>query len=231
MTKRIFIILAIIAIVAQIVVSRKLWFPELNSHLENSKHFKYSHTIDLESTDTITWKIGETDWDFNEGMAMVFLTFEKTPDMPGKDFHDKKFALKVKIDAHAVTENNVIADRLVQNYFLPTDEPMAQDDDLWAGWSDQRMEYFLGKVSRFPKETLYIELAVLTPDAILSKVNPRLKINGGYDSAAIGPVIFLNRLRDVGIFICLIALGFLAIAAWKCEKKYPEYKDTNELKT
>jgi hypothetical protein len=23
------------------------------------------------------------------------------------------------------------------------------------------------------------------------------KINGGYDSAAIGPVIFLNRLRDV----------------------------------
>ena len=96
---------------------------------------------------------------------------------------------------------------------------MSKKTKIWAGWGDGRMENLVGQVMKFPKENLYIKLAILSPDPALANANPRLKIVGDYDSAVIGHLTMLKLTRDIGIFFCLLSLSILAIQAWRSYNK------------
>jgi len=211
----ILVILATITLLSYVLLSSKMWLMGFDKHLEIRDNPYYSQNVDLSKEHVFTWKIESNVCNYNKGIAKVLLVFERTPEMTGNNYWNKDFALKVKINAYAVTENNINAPRLIQNFFYPTDEPMSNETKLWSGWSDQRMEYLLGLVTRFPKEDLYIDLTILSPDFVLAKANPRLKIVGNYDDAAIGHLFTIWLICDIAIILCLFSLGFLAIQAWR----------------
>lgn len=222
--RKVLVILSTLAIFVFILVARSQMLQNLEKHVTISKNPYYSETIDLGRKHTFSWKISRADWHSTEKVAKIYLIFEKTPEMTGKDYRLKLFDLKVKIDTYAITENNVKAPRYIKNYFFPSDEPMEKDSQLWAGSSDQKKEYLLGYVVMgLPYEDLYVDLTIKTPDAFLAKANPRLKIVGDYDPAVLGHIGILYLIRDAGIIICLLALFFLTSQALKREgtKKEP----------
>lgn len=213
--RRILVVLASIILLGYVLISREKWFSDLERHVTISRNPYYSQEIDLRRTNVFAWEINRNVWGYVEGPANILLAFEQTENMRGKDYWNKDFDLKVKIDAYAITENNIKAQRLIQNYFFPTDEPMSKETKIWAGWGDRDMEYLVGQVMRFPKEDLYIKLTILSPDPVLANANPRLKIVGDYDSAVIGHLMMLKLGRDIGILVCLLSLGVPAVQAWR----------------
>lgn len=68
---------------------------------------------------------------------------------------------------------------------------------------------------RFPNEDLIIELSIETPDAILSKANPRLKIVGDYDPAATGYVNTLKLIQYIFLTLYFCSLISLVYLSWK----------------
>lgn len=191
------------------LIGRNSILTDFEKNVKISNDSLYSPKVDLDHPHTFSWKIKNNDWDYNNGVAKLFLVLNR-PESDGDDeYWRKTFPLKVKINAYADTENNIKAARLIKNYFSPSDEPMAKEAKLWSGWSDEKLEYSLGSVMRFPMEDLTVELTVQVPDPILNKANPRLKIVGDYDPAVLGFVPFAKLLRDIALIICLVGLLFI----------------------
>ena len=196
-------------IASYLVVGRNYMLDSIERHLSISNDVIYSTDIDLRETKTYSWRVKKEDWSYTNGVAQLFLVFNRITDGTNSEYWKKPFQLKVKINAYAETDNNVKAFRLIKNYFYPTDEPMAKETKLWSGWSDEKLEYPLGSLMRFPMEDLIIELTVQVPDPILSKATPRMKLVGDYDPAVLGLVPFAKLLRDIGLIGCLIGLLFI----------------------
>lgn len=196
------------------LAGRNYMFSDFEKAVKISKNSRYSSKIDLGYLHAFSWKIKNDDWDYQDGTAKIFLVFNRSKNEGNDEYWKKTFPLKVKVDAYAETENNVKANRLIKNYFFPSDEPMAKEAKLWSGWSDEKLEYPLGSVMRFPKEDLTIELTVQEPDTILNKANPRLKIVGDYDPAILGFAPFAKLLRDISLIACLLGLFFITRRAW-----------------
>lgn len=182
---------------------------DFEKDVKTSKNALYSQNIDLDHVHTFSWKIKNDDWGYRNGIAKIFLVFNRSQNEGNDEYWKKTFPLKVKVDAYAETENNVKATRLIKNYFFPSDEPIAKEAKLWAGWSDEKLEYPLGCVMRFPKEDLTVELTVQASAPLLNKANPRLKIVGDYDPAILGFAPFARLLRDISLLACLLGLIFI----------------------
>jgi hypothetical protein len=207
--KKYSIVFCSLIIAIYMLAGRNYIFSDFEKDVKISKNSLYSSTIALDHLHTFSWKIKNHDWDYQNGIAEISLVFNRSQSEGGDEYWEKTFPLKVKVDAYAETENNVKATRLIKNYFFPSDEPMAKEAKLWSGWSDEKLEYPLGSVMRFPKEDLIIELTVQVPDPILNKANPRLKIVGDYDPAILGFAPFAKVLRDISLIACLLALFFI----------------------
>jgi hypothetical protein len=196
-----------------------VWLSNLERHVTISKNPYFSKPIDLNKAGVIKFVINANDWSYNDGIADLFMVFERSDVSKGDDYWDRDFKLKVKINAYATDENKMTFPRLVKNYFMPTDEPMSSTTKLWAGWSDARLEYRLGRVLRFPMEDSIIEVSVLVPDAVLAKANPRLKIVGDYDSAVLGHIYTLRLIRGFALILCLASLAVLVFFSWQSVSK------------
>ncbi len=207
--RKIILIMLSLAIASYMIVGRNYMLDGIERHLRISNDVIYSKDIDLCETNTFSWIIKKDDWDYTNGVAQLFLVFNRNNDETNSEYWEKHFQLKVKINAYAKTENNVKAFRFIKNYFYPTDEPMAKETKLWSGWSDEKLEYPLGSLMRFPMEDLIIELTVQVPDPILNKATPRMKLVGDYDPAVLGFVPFAKLLRDIGLIGCLVGLLFI----------------------
>lgn len=213
--KKFLIILSATIISSTLFWSGSFLFSGLDRHYKIMKNAFQSATIDLGQKHVFKWKIAETDWPSNYGFFNLFLEFKRTPEIEEKDLWEKNFDLKVRIAAYAITRNNIRTPRLIENFFFPTDEPIRNKSNLWAGWSDEKMELLIGKIMRFPKEELFIELTIQQPDEVLKKAAPMLKLIGDYDPAAIGYIPIFRLLRAIVIFVCILGLLFITFHALK----------------
>lgn len=213
--KKILIIISALLIVAYLLMNRLPLLQKLAHHQEIAKNPYFSKTLDLSKKSVIRLEIKSGEWNYNNGLANVVLAFERTAVSKDDNYFDKDFKLKLKINAYAITEKKLSYPRLIKNYFMPSDEPMSGKTKLWAGWPDDVMEYRLGNIIRFPNEDLIIELTIEKPDEILAKANPRLKIVGDYDSAAIGYVKILKLIQYIFLILCFGSLIFLVSLSWK----------------
>lgn len=213
--KKTLIIISLLIVATCLLLSRNMWLSNFEHHVKTAKNPYFSKPIDLNRAGVIKFLIKSGDWSYNDGIADVLLVCERPNSAKGDDYWDRDFKLKVKINAYAETENKKTFPRLITNYFMPNDEPMATTTKLWAGWPDERLEYRLGHVLRFPMEDTVIDITVLVPDEVLAKTKPRLKIVGDYDSAVLGYIYTLRLLRDVVLFLCFVSLAVLVFFSWK----------------
>ncbi len=213
-SRRIIIVLSAVLVSLYLVVGRNELIDGLERHAKVAVNPYYSDVIDLSKKQTYTWEIKKDSWSYEDGQATLLLTFHRpAAENNSGDYWEKSFPLKVKVSAHAVTENGVVDNRLMLNYFYPTKEPMSRKSNIWAGWGDEGMEYPLGIIMRFPKEDLFVELTVENPDDLLSKAEPKLKLVGDYDPGAIGFIPLAKIIRDIGLLICLAGLLYITILA------------------
>jgi len=209
------VVISILILTVYLLLSRGMWLANLERHIKVANNPYYSKPLDLNKTGVIKFVINSGDWSYNDGLADVFLVFERSNASKEDHYWDRDFKLKVKVKAYAITESKMIFPRLVKNNLMPSDEPMSTTTKLWAGWPDTRLEYRLGRVLRFPMEDTIIEVTVLVPDTILAKANPRLKIVGDYDSAVLGHIYTLRLIRDFCLILCFASLVILIFFSWK----------------
>jgi hypothetical protein len=213
--KKILIIISALLIGAYLLMNRFPLLQKLEYHQAIANNQYFSKTLDLSKVNVTKFEIKRGDWSYDHGLANIVLAFNR-PDVSKDDnYWNKDFKLKVKVNAYAIDENKISFPRLMKNYFMPSDEPMSEKTKLWAGWPDDTMEYKLGSIMRFPNEDLIIELSIETPDAILSKANPRIKIVGDYDSAATGYVNILKLVQYIFLTLCFGSLIILFFLSWK----------------
>lgn len=213
--KKILIIVSALLIVVYLLTNRFPLLQKLAHHQKIANTNYFSKTLDLSKASVIKVEIKRGDWNYDYGLANIVLAFNRTDITKDDNYYNKDFKLKLKINAYAITENKLSYPRLIKNYFMPSDEPMSGKTKLWAGWPDDIMEYRLGNIIRFPNEDLIIELKIEVPDEILAKANPRLKIVGDYDSAAIGYVNILKLIQYIFLTLCFGSLIFLVSLSWK----------------
>ncbi len=184
-------------------------FSEFEDDLYVAENPVYSKVLDLSKPGIIDIEVDNLYNKFQKNQIQLLLTCQKTSQMKDSEYWDKNYSLKLKLRAHAIIDNEIEIDRLVRNSFHFTDEPMAQNSKLWAGWPDDRMEYYLGSMVVYPKEQQLIQLDVVKPDYVLNSAEPRLKIVAKYDPAITGHLPLLKLFRDVLLAICLCGLAFL----------------------
>lgn len=208
---RLTVIISSMVIASYLIWGRYNIYSDFEEQVTYAKNVYHSDVIDLEKKHSITLEEGAFFDKFDTDKFIVLLECSKTDEMKGEGYWRNDYSLKMKIDAFAKTENNITSNRLVRNYFYPTDEPMQKNGKLWEGWPDDHMEYPLGEVIVFPKEKTFINIDVLVPDSFLNKANPRIKIVAKYDASLIGPYVYLKLLRDGGLLLSLICLSYLVI--------------------
>lgn len=208
---RLLVIISSLVITCYLIWGRYNIFSDLEEQVTYAKNVYYSNVIDLDIKNSFNIDPGKYFDEFNTDKFIVLLECERTDVMNGEGFWKNKYSLKMRITAFAKTDNDIISNRLVQNFFYPTDEPMRDNDMLWNGWPDDKMEYPLGEVFVFPNEKIFMRIDVLVPDLFLNKANPRIKIVAKYDESLIGPYLYLKLFRDCGLLLSLICLGFLLI--------------------
>jgi len=131
-------------------------------------------------------------------------------------------ALKVKMDAYAITYNptgkgtrieGFRAPRLIRNSYFTTDMPLSRDARIWESWGTT-VELGLCGFQRYPFEDSYVTLDIAEADPMLAKANPTLEITGDYDYAVYEHIKILRIFRDVILLVlalCVASIAYVAI--------------------
>jgi hypothetical protein len=219
--KKVFIIIGALLLLGYLFLSRSLWFSELERQAKVGKD-RLSKPIDLTHADTVTWKIRGDDWKYT-GAFKVGLVLDRLSDIPPEAFRKESMALKIKVDAYAITYaptgpstriEGFRAPRLIRNWYYTTDEPLSKEARIWESWGES-VELGLGGVQRYPFEDTYVTIQIVQPDSVLAKANPRLEIVGDHDGAVYHHLPILRIVRDfVLLFLALCVIG-LAYSALK----------------
>jgi len=208
-------------IVGYLLVSRTLWFPELDKQIRISHH-RLTKPVDLTQPGLVTWKIGSEDWNY-EGECRVSLMVDKIPSIPWESYQKGSMTLQVKMDAYAITYEptasgknieGLRANRLIRNWYFKTDAPLSPDARIWESGNSSGTEFGLCGVQRYPWEDTYVLFEIVRPDNVLAKANPQLQIVGDYDYAVQEHISWLRIFRDSVLFLlimCVLALAYMAI--------------------
>src|SRR5262249_1120912 len=109
--------------------------------------------------------------------------------------------LRVKIRAEGRAPGGDWQDRLIRDWYFTTDEPFP-GNGLWESYGLGRLEYGLAGGPVAGREELRITVDIQVPDGHLATGNPRLKITGQHDSAAIAPrAAILVAMREGGFWL------------------------------
>ena len=218
--KRAPIALGALFLLVYLFASWGLWFSDLERQA-NAGRDRLSKAIDLSRAQTLTWKIKGDDWKYS-GECRVALVLDRMSDIPPEAYWKKSMALKVRMDAYAVTyeptANGTMieafrAPRLVRNWYFTTDMPLSPDVRIWEVWGNA-VELGLCGVHRYPWEDTYITLDIIQADPVLAKANPKLEIVGEHDYAVFEHITILRIFRDgVLLFLgfCVIGLAYVAL--------------------
>jgi len=212
-------ILAVLFIAFFLIMGRSQWFSEIMAQAEIGRHPLYSETMDLSKTGKFKWKVARDSWVYNEyrnGEAELSLVFDRNPEIPSEQYDKKTFPLELKVTAYAVTKDGVRINRLVENWYYKTDEPFSPESKMGSSWGRNKISYIIASVLFYSFEETFLEIDVLTPDPVLAKASPRLKLIGEHDYAIYGHLPMFYLIRDGGLALCLI---LLAVLAWKLLKK------------
>lgn len=200
------------------VFSWTQWFGELIKHLQHSRNARYSGPIEVTRSHKQSWTIQQKELP-SIGELEVYLSMNYDAAIFE---HAVTSPLQTQLAAKAVIENQIEQDRLVRNYFFTCTGPekLGGGSNVWlARTDDGKMEYILGHVLAFPLEDLVIDLTIVTPDPLLEKLTPRIKIVPIYDSAAIPWAGVVRFLSIILLSLSLIATFCLAVLAWETQKK------------
>jgi hypothetical protein len=218
--KKAFVVLGAVLLVLYLFVSRSLWFPDLERQVKTGRD-RLSKDIDLSHAQIITWKIKGDDWRYT-GECRVALILDRISDVPSKAYQKESMALKIKMDAYAVTceptskgttIEGIRAPRLIRNWYFLTDSPLSPDARIWESWGE-KVELGLCGVQRYPWEDTFIVLEIVRPDPVLAKANPKLEVGGDYDYAVFEHITPLRIFRDSVLLLlglCVLGLAYVAI--------------------
>lgn len=157
---------------------------------------------------------------------------DRSSEIPDEAYRKDSRALKVRVDAYAVSGQlpgpdkrmeGPRAPRLIRNWYYTTDEPLSPSARIWESWGNV-VELGLCGLNRYPFEDTYVLVDVIAPDPILAKANPRLEIVGEHDYAIYEHLRTLRVLRDVVLVLlafCVIGLAFAGI------RKEPERRSAD----
>ncbi len=216
------VVICTTCVIAYLLVSRSLWFPELEKQIRTSHH-RLTKSVDLAQPGLVTWKIPGDDWSY-EGECRVSLVVDKISSIPWESYQKGSMALQVKMDAYAVTceptasGKNVEGfhtNRLIRNWYFTTDVPLSADARIWESGNSSGTEFGLCGVRRYPWEDTYVLFDILRPDNVLAKANPRLQIVGDYDYAVEGHILSLRIFRDSVLFLLIVCVSALVYMALK----------------
>lgn len=99
---------------------------KLEHHQEIANNQYFSNTLDFSKTNVIKLEIKRGDWSYDYGLANIFLAFNRSDVSKDDNYWNKDFKLKVKVNAYAIDQNKLSFQRLIKNYFMPSDEPMSE---------------------------------------------------------------------------------------------------------
>jgi hypothetical protein len=219
--KRVLIVLGALLLLGYLFLSRSAWFSELKRQAKVGRDQR-STPIDIARTDTVTWKINGEDWKYT-GECKVALVLDRLSDAPPEAYRKNSMALKLKVDAYAVTYQptgpgtrieGFQAPRLIRNSYYTTNMPLSTDAHIWESWGES-IELGLCGLQRYPFEDTYIAVEILQPDPVLAKANPRLMIVGEHDYAIYGHLPTAQTLRDVVLLVLAVCVIGLTYAAFK----------------
>jgi len=123
-TKRVFVIVGALLLLGYLFLSRSLWFSELESQAKVGRD-RLSKPIDLTHANTVAWKISGDDWKYT-GEFKVGLVLDRLSDVPPEAYRKESMALKIKVDAYAITYKPTVfktriegfrAPRLIRNWY------------------------------------------------------------------------------------------------------------------
>jgi hypothetical protein len=218
--KKVLIVLGALVLLGYLFLSRSLWFSDLEKQAKVGRD-RLSKSIDVARADKLTWKIKGDDWKYT-GECHVALVLDRFGDIPIEAYRKESMALKLKVDAYAITYKptgigsrieGFQAPRLIHNGYFTTDEPLSRDARIWESWRET-VELGLGGLNRYSFEDTYVVIEILQPDPILAKANPRLEIFGEHDDAIYEHLPMLHIFRDVVLLflaLCVIGLAYVAL--------------------
>lgn len=219
--KKVLIIAGGLLLLGYLFLTKSLWFSDLERQAKIGRD-RLNKPIDLAHAGTVLWKINGDDWKYT-GEFRVALVLDRLGDIPPEAYQKESMALKIKVDAYAITYKPTVfktriegfrAPRLIRNWYYTTDEPLSKDARIWESWGES-VELGLGGVQRYPWEDTYIAIEIVQPDLVLAKANPRLEIVGEHDGAIYHHLPMLRIVRDfVLLFLALCVIG-LAYGALK----------------
>jgi hypothetical protein len=218
--KRVLLVLGALLLLGYLFLSRSAWFSELERQAKVGRDQR-STPIDISRTDTVTWKINGEDWNYT-GECKVALVLDRPSDIPSEAYRKESMALKLKVDAYAVTYQptgqatrieGFQAPRLIRNSYYTTNLPLSRDAHIWESWGES-IELGLCGLQRYWSEDTYIAVEILQPDLVLAKANPRLVIVGEHDDAIYHHLPQAQIFRDFVLLVlavCLIGLTYAAL--------------------
>jgi hypothetical protein len=214
-SSRFSIILAAVIIALYVFIGRTHWFSEAEHAFLTGTHPLYSDVLDLTSPSTFTWQVPRDGWISESGDAQISLVLERQPGDDASLFRPEHSPVHLRIGAFGLTRDQRRIDRLVQNWYYTSDEPISPGHRLGSSWGGERVEFILGAASLHHFEDLIIELEVLTGDGFLAEKRPRLKIVGEHDYAIMGHMSVLRLFRDGGILLIFLLLSIIVVIHWR----------------
>ena len=136
--KRAVILGGALSLLAYLFASRSLWFPELQRQAQVGRD-RLTKPIDTSQAQTITWKINGDDWKYT-GECRVALVLDRVSDLPPWAYRKESMALKVKMDAYAITYKPTTrgtriegfrVPRSIRNWYFTTDMPLSSNAHIW----------------------------------------------------------------------------------------------------
>jgi hypothetical protein len=217
--RRFVCLVAFLTVAAYIWALRTDWFTEA-ARSPLGRNPLYSDRLDLSKPQTISWTVPKDGWIFRNGMAMLGLAINvhELREMP-KD--RRQVDLRMKVSAFGVRRDGSREDRLIKDWYFVTDEPFSKaGDGLWESWGYGQVEFGLAEVEIKDDEQTVIQIDLTTPDPVLNKGIPRLRLVGYHDYAGL-PLqsLLVKSLRDGGFIVSLGFLTILFLLAWGFGKR------------
>ena len=200
MIKRILVVLSGIVLTGYLVLCMPHWLKDYRHHIVARDNPLYSEPLDLSKPNTFTWNIKAQDW-YNPLDSWVSIYLDTQPSIADS----KLLNLRARIEAKEIGDKRNF-DRLQFTNSLPDNAYPPE-----KGMADGKMANMIFRGGR----DYQITLRVFTPDPLLSKANPRLKIQADYDHKIVGGYEFFQMTLYLILALSFLALGYLFREAWR----------------
>lgn len=206
------IIVGVTAIVAAVVV----WFGR-KSVLTDLDRQRWAAAHPTESPPFSVARAGHWEWTYprtaslQQGEAQCRLILSRHADVPFEHYERTGMPLRLRVSAH---QRDTSGRRQVIENLFPVDSPDAGSSFAVSGYSAAEVEHTVGTLRLDPSAGTVFTVDVEVPDPALAPAQPRLRVSGAYDYAALehGGVLLLGRdALAASIGIALLRAGAVSL--------------------